>query len=522
MSELTKWWRVEHGAPPAAPRNLGHRQAWATLAVLSLASFLLTLDDTAVSVALPTMQRQLDLGLSGLEWVVNAYTLVLAAFMLPAGRLADVYGRRRVFLSGLALFGLASLLIAASPTGTPAIASRVIQGAGAALMAPSSLSLISVSFESGRRGLAVGIWAGVSALALAVGPILGALITQGLGWRWIFLLNLPAVAAAFFVGTRVLAESSNPDAKRVDWRAAALLAGALVALLFPLTEGNSLGWSSLPVLGPLVLAPIAFAAFIRRERRGGGLVDLSLFSNRAFTAANTVILLSTSVMCSLFFFLSLYLQSVLGDTALGAGAALLPMTVLIASISPLAGRLSDRIGARAPTTAGMALLGAGLLILSGLGVEQSSIRWLLGLVLTGTGIGLSTSPLTATAVGTVSKQRSGEAAAIFNTFRMTGLAAGIAFMGAILTASTGAAGSASKQAFVSGLSTALTVNAAIALLALIAAAVLLSGRGVRPEASAAGLEPEAELLPASPAARHPGAASGAPTSQVSAPGYTGA
>lgn len=500
MREPTAIHRVERPAPPVVGRAFGKPRPWAILAVLSLASFLLTLDDTAVSVALPTMQRQLDLGLSGLEWVVNAYTLVLAALMLPAGRLADVLGRRRVFLAGLAVFGVSSLVVAAAPTGPPAIAARAIQGAGAALMAPAALSLISVSFEAGRRGLALGIWAGVSALALALGPILGALITQSLGWRWIFLLNLPAVAAAFAIGLRVLAESRDPDAKGVDWRSAALLSGALVALLFPLTEGNSLGWSSLWVLGPLALAPIAFAAFLRRERRGAGLVDLSLFSERRFTAANVVILLSTSVMCSLFFFLSIYLQSVLGETALGAGAALLPMTVLIAAISPLAGRLSDRIGARAPVTAGMVMLGAGLLILSGLAVEQTPLRWLAGLVLAGAGIGLSTSPLTAAALGTTSKQRSGEAAAIFNTFRMTGLAAGIAFMGAILTASTGTAGPASKGAFVSGLSTALTVNAVIALLATAAAVVWLSGPQPHAQASVSGTVPDSGPFPTPDAA----------------------
>lgn len=470
----TRW--VTRCATPTAPTAGQSRSCWWTLAVLSLASFLLVLDDTAVSVALPTIQRQLNLGLTGLEWVVNAYTLVLAAVMLPAGRLADAHGRRRMFLLGLAIFGLASLASGVSPSGAALIAARVLQGAGAALIAPAALSLISVSFEPGRRGMALGIWAAVSAVGLALGPMIGALITQSLGWRWIFLLNVPTIAVALSGGARLLQESRDPAAKRLDLTGAALLAGGLVAFLFALTEGGSLGWGSTTVIVPLLTAPVVLVAFVHQQRRSDHpLLDLALFSKRRFTASNLLILLSTSVMCSLFFFLSLYLQSVLGDSALAAGASLLPMTVLIAMVAPLAGRVSDRIGPRLPVAAGLALLAAGLGELSGLAVEPRPLRWLAGLALTGIGIGLTTSPVTATAMNSVPDERSGEAAAVFNTFRMTGLAAGIAFMGAILTTSTSATTTAGQrhQLFVSGLSSALTVNAAIALGAAILAIALL-------------------------------------------------
>ena len=454
--------------------------SWWTLGALSLASFLLTLDDTALSVALPAIGRDLGLGLSGLEWVVNAYTLALAALLFAGGRLADAYGSRRIFLAGLAVFSVASLASGLAPTGLLLIGARVLQGGGAALMMPASLAIIASTFPARRRGMAIGIWAGVSAGGLAIGPLVGAVLTESLGWGWIFLVNVPFGVLGLAFGRTFLGTSQPASRSRHFDLAGMLASGAtLFALVFALTEGMSYGWSSPLILGSFASAVVGLVVFVRLEQhRDEPLLGLALFRSRNLSGANAVSLLSTAVMCGIFFFISLYLQIVRGYTATEAGAAFLPMTLLICLVAPGAGRISDRIGRRLPAAAGMVILAAGLWLLSSLGPDSSLRSLLPGLVVAGFGIGLTTAPVTAAALDFAPPDEAGVRAGILNTSRMIGLAIGIALMGAIVTARWpgGLAGAATDpRAFVDGLSTALLVNAAIALVAAGVAALTIAG-----------------------------------------------
>lgn len=273
---------------------MASKRKWLGLGALALFSFLLTLDDTALSVALPSIGRDLGLGLSGLEWVVNAYTLALAALLLAGGRLADAYGNRRIFLWGLAVFSLASLAAGLAPTGLLLIAARVLQGGGGALMMPATLAIISSTFPPRQRGVAIGIWAGVSAGGLAIGPLLGAALTESLGWGSIFFVNVPVGTLGLAFGRAILIES-RPAARRRRFDLAGMLASAvtLFALVFALTEGMSYGWTSPLILASFAAAAVGLAVFARIEHgREEPLLELALFRSRNLSGANAVSLLS--------------------------------------------------------------------------------------------------------------------------------------------------------------------------------------------------------------------------------------
>lgn len=462
----------------------GTEARWLALAGLTLVTFLLLLDDTAVAVAEPAIQRRFGLALQGMQWVVNVYTLTIAAFILLAGQLADRIGRKRVYLAGRVIFTLASLDAGLAPSGPLLIAARAVQGLGAALVTPTALAIIADAFPHRQRGLAIGIWSGVSASALGLGPLFGAIINDGLGWRWIFLVNVPFGVGAWLVARAALRDSSPPRPMlRLDIIGAALSGAGLLTLLLALTQGNGAGWLSFRVITLFVSAAVCTALFIRRERlTGDPLLEISLFKDRAFAGANIQILLVTSVMCSLFFFLALYMQVVLDYTALEAGFGLLPLTITIVVVGPFAGWLADRIGPGIPVSLGMVLLAGALLGLSGLHVDSSITSLLPWLTLAGIAIGLVTAPTTATAMGSTDVEGHGSAAAVFSTFQTTGLTLGIAIMGAILT-SFGAGGAFARtlsaehhEAFVRGFSTAATVNAVIALIAAVLAVLLLRQR----------------------------------------------
>ena len=442
---------------------------WFALVSVCLTSFLLSLEDTAVSVVLPQIRRDLGVGLSGLEWVVNAYTLSMAALILPAGRLADAIGPRRVFLWGTGTFVVGGLAAGVAQSGFVLLAARVLQGAGGALSATAALAIVSALFEGRRRGAALGVWAGVSALGLGLGPLLGALLTEGLAWQWVFLINVPLGVAIFAVAHRTI-----PHLRGARIAAGLPLAGlflataAVVALLLALTEGQRLGWSSpwVAVLG--ASAVISLLLFVRRESRGQArLVDAGLARSRAFRAANVVSLLSTAVMCNLFFFLSLFFQLALGYSALEAGASLLPLTAVIVVAAPIAGRVSDKVGPRWPISGGMALLGLALLALA-LTDNEGGIRPMLPwLMLAGAGIGITSTPTTAAALDAAPPGQAGMAAGLVNVSRLVGLSVGIATMGAILSAGGVdilATGGGAGERFADGLSVAFAVNAAIAIL----------------------------------------------------------
>ena len=502
--------RDYHGSCRGARGEAGGKQEWLGLGALALVSFLLTLDDTALSVALPPIGRDLGLGLSGLEWVVNAYTLALAALLLTGGKLSDALGSRRIFLAGLAVFTIASLAAGLAPTGLLLIAARVVQGAGAALLMPATLAIISTTFPARQKGMAIGIWAGVSAGGLAIGPLLGAALTESFGWRSIFLVNVPLGALGLAFGRVILVES-RPASRwlHLDLAGTLVWSATLFALVFALTEGMSYGWSSPLVLGSVASGAVGLVVFVQLERRREEpLLELSLFRSRNLSGANAVSLLATAVMCSIFFFISLYLQLVRGYSALGAGAAFLPMTLLICLVAPAAGRISDRIGRRLPAAIGMVILAGGLLLLSGLGATSGLGALLPALMVSGLGIGLTTAPATAAALDFAPDDEAGLRAGLLNTSRMIGLAIGIALMGAIVTARWpgGLAGATTDpRAFVDGLSVAFIVNAAIALVAAaLAATTITGGRSAHARAAgrqwrSAGDDPEALAEPTTPA-----------------------
>ena len=457
---------------------------WVALAGLTLVTFLLLLDDTAVAVAEPAIQRRLSLDLQGMQWVVNVYTLAMAVLILPAGQLADRFGRKKIYLAGLAIFTVASLVAGLALWGPMLISARAVQGVGAAFITPTALAIIADLFPGTQRGLALGIWAGVSASALGLGPLFGAIISDDFGWRWIFLVNVPLGIGAWLVARVILRDPSAPlPHQHFDTIGAALSGALLLALFLALTQGNGAGWLSFRVVVLVITSTVCAALFVRHERVAANpLLRVALFKDRFFAGANIQILLATSVMCSLFFFLALYLQVVLGYTALQAGIGLLPLTVTIVVVGPLAGWLAGRIGPGPPVVVGMLMLAVALIGLSGLRVDSTIASLVPWLTVAGAAIGCVTAPTTTTAMASTGADGHGSAAAVFSTFQTTGLTLGIAIMGAILT-SFGAGGTFARTltaehhtAFVQGFSTALTVTAVIAVLAAALAALLLRPR----------------------------------------------
>jgi EmrB/QacA subfamily drug resistance transporter len=454
---------------------------WWTLGALTFALFMIMLDNTVVNVALPSIQRDLGIGLSALEWTVNAYALTFAVLMLSGGKLADFFGRRRVFLTGLVVFTLSSLACGLATTGGTLIGARTVQGVGAALMMPATLSIISATFPPHQRGMAIGIWAGVSAMALAIGPLIGGLLTQHIDWSWIFFVNVPVGVLGIVVGRLVIRESRDTsEEQRLDIPGLLASAAGLFALTFALIEANAYGWTHPLILGLFAGAAAAFAAFVWLElHQRTPMLDLSLFRSGTFAGANVVALLVTLAMFGVFFFMSLYMQNILGYSAVETGAAFLPMTVLIILIAPAAGRSSDRIGSRWLMTAGMSLLAVALLVFSRLGLDSGFWNIFPGLIVGGLGMALVMTPMTAAALGSVPVAKAGVGSGVLNTFRQVGGALGIAVMGAIVAAYVDLAGTQKPDpsAFVDGFQTALLVSAVIALAgAIIAAATIGSHR----------------------------------------------
>src|ERR671915_11575 len=435
-----------------------HRKWW-TLGAVAFGLFMIMLDNTVVNVALPSIQRDLGIGLSQLQWIVAGYALTFAALMLSGGKLADHYGRRLVFIVGLVIFTVSSLACGLAESGDVLIAARVVQGAGAALMNPATLSIISATFPPEQRGMAIGIWAGVSALALAIGPLVGGLLTDHLDWSWIFFVNVPVGVVAVAASFVVIEESRDmSEERRLDLPGQLAGGLGLFALTYALIEANTYGWTSGRILGAFAVAATALAAFLWLERvQRVPMLDLGLFRNGTFAGANTVILLVALAMFGVFFFVSLYMQNILGFSAVETGAAFLPMTVLIILIAPIAGKTSDRIGSRWLLTAGMVLVGLQLLYLSRLGVDESYWDLLPGLLVGGLGMALVMTPSAAAAVRSVPVDKAGVGSAALNAFCQVGGSMGIALIGAIMAAELG--NRPSKEAFMNGFSTALLVAA---------------------------------------------------------------
>jgi EmrB/QacA subfamily drug resistance transporter len=452
---------------------------WWTLAAVAFGLFMIMLDNTVVNVALPSIAADLKVGLSELEWIVTGYALTFASLMLTGGKLADLMGRRLIFIVGLAVFTLSSLVCGLASSGDVLIGARVVQGAGAALMNPATLSIIAATFPPRQRGTAIGIWAGTAALALAIGPLVGGLLTEHISWNWIFFVNVPIGVIAIAASVILIPESRDESAEqRLDLPGLVTSGIGLFALSYGLIEANTYGWTSSRIIGSFAVAAAMLVAFVLLERHQRiPMLDLNLFKNSTFTGANLAVLLVALAMFGVFFFMSLYMQGVLGYSAVQAGAAFLPMTLLIMLTAPIAGRSTDRIGSRGLITVGMILLAGQLLYFSRLGVQESYWKIFPGMIIGGFGMAMVMTPGAAAAVRALPVDKSGVGSAVLNASRQVGGSTGIALMGAIMAHQIGALQGPSvfqaKQVFVDALSTTLTVAATIAVLGAVVSFALV-------------------------------------------------
>jgi EmrB/QacA subfamily drug resistance transporter len=446
-----------------APDN----RKWWTLAAVSFGLFMIMLDNTVVNVALPSIQHALHIGPSELEWVVVGYALTFATFMLTGGKLADLYGRRLLFVVGLVVFTGASLACGLAGTASFLIGARVVQGVGAAIMNPATLGIIAATFPPRQRGTAIGIWAGTSALALAIGPLVGGLLTEKVNWSWIFYVNVPVGIGGIAMAFWAIDESRDTShEQRLDLPGLLTSAAGLFALTYALIEANNYGWTSARILALFALAVLLLAAFVVLESRQRlPMLDLALFRNVTFSGANVTMLLVTLAMFGIFFYNSLFIQNVLGYSAIQTGAIFLPMTVLIILIAPRAGKLTDAVGARWLMGGGLTLVAISLVLFAQL--DRGSNFWniLPGLLVGGVGMALTMTPATAAAMGSVPVDKAGVGSAVLNSSRQVGGSLGIAIMGAIVASQVhvSRASPAFVDEFISGYHRALYVAAVIAL-----------------------------------------------------------
>jgi EmrB/QacA subfamily drug resistance transporter len=455
------------------------RRTW-TLIAVSLATFMTYLDNNIVNVAIPAIQRDLHLTTAGLEWVVSGYILVFASLLLAGGRLGDLFGRRRLFLLGLAVFTGASLVAGLAGNVDLLVASRAVQGLGAALVTPTTLALISATYPDPReRTAAVGVWSAVGALALAVGPLLGGLLSQHVAWGWIFFINVPVgLATMALAGWAIRRDGPGEHREHIDLPGLVLSAGALFTLTYGLIEGHDKGWTSQLILGSFAISALAVLAFVAVElRTDEPMVDVALFAERVFTGGIVAVVMWGFGLFGIYFFTSLYLQNVLGFSATVAGAAFVPMALLMAVGAVVSERIARRIGAHRSVALAMGLMAVGIASVSLLGKDASYVALMPAFAVIGIGGGLSV-PLTAMVLGAMPGEQAGVASGIFNAAREVAGLLGITVIGAILTARQSAglrAGHAPVDAFLSGYRTGLIVAALLVAAGGVAAYVGLRG-----------------------------------------------
>jgi EmrB/QacA subfamily drug resistance transporter len=411
----------------------GNRRWWA-LGAMCFALFMIMLDNTVVNVALPSIQRSLHASTSSLEWTVNAYTLSFAVLLVTGGRLGDLFGRRKIFLAGVVIFASASAAIGFSPSDTWLVAWRAVQGTGAALMMPATLSIITNAFPPEERGKAIGTWAGVSAMALAIGPVVGGFLVESVSWQSIFFLNVPVAVGAVVIALFAVRESRDETVERsVDVPGVLTLTLGLAALVLALVEGNEWGWGSTLELSMFAVALVGLTAFALVERRRSApMVDFSFFRSRTFLGANIVAFIVSFAMLAMFFFLALYMQNIRGYSPLEAGVRFLPSTVMIIIIAPLAGRLADRVGSRPLITFGLLSVSGALFWQSHLTVSSGYGSLLPGFMLMGIGMGFVMSPMSLAAMNAVDRTKAGVASGILSMNRMVGGTFGVAILGALV------------------------------------------------------------------------------------------
>ncbi len=404
---------------------------WWTLVAVCVATFMLLLDITVVNVALPYIERDLGSSFEDLQWVIDAYSLTLAAFLLTAGTIADRMGRRAIFMWGLVIFTVASALCGLSGSPLMLNLARGLQGIGGSLMFATSLALLASAYQGADRGTAIGIWGATIGGAVAVGPLIGGVLTEWIGWQAIFYVNLPIGIYAIALTLKRVRESHDPQAGGADWIGTVTFSAALFLLVFGLIRGNAEDWNA-QIVACLVGAAVLLIAFVVAEMRvRAPMFDLSLFRKPSFSGASIAAFVLSGSMFAMFLYLTLWVQNSLGYSALEAGLRFLPITLVSFAIAPVSGKLSERYGVRWFLSGGLLLVGVGLLLMRGLQPGDDWTALLFGFLLAGLGIGMTNPALATAAIGVVEPRRSGMASGINSTFRQVGVATGIAAWGAI-------------------------------------------------------------------------------------------
>jgi len=414
------------------------------LLTMSLGVLIAQVDTSVVNLAVKEIGANLKAGVTALQWVVDAYNLVYASLLLTAGTLADIYGRRRIFALGIALFTAGSLVCGLAPNAAVLVTGRAIAGLGAALEIPTSLAILAVAYpDTKQRTQALGVWASCNGLAFIVGPTLGGVLVESVGWRSIFLLIIPFCIAALALTVTAVPESKDPKGRKLDLPGQALAIIALGALSLAVIEGPRWGWHSNGTIAAFACSIASAILFVLRQRGAGALVPLEMFRNRVLSASLGIAAAMTFGMYAMLFLTPLYLQAGRGDGALLAGIALLPMSVTFVMVSQLSGKIANAYGPRLPMTLGMAMMGAGLFLLALLPLDDSLLLVEGALLVIGCGLGLNTAPVNAVAVANVPAARSGTASGLVNTARMVGATLGVAVLGAIFAMFAGGSGDAS-------------------------------------------------------------------------------
>jgi EmrB/QacA subfamily drug resistance transporter len=468
------------------------------LLTICLAQFMVILDVSIVNVALPSIRGSLDFSTDGLQWVVNAYTLTFAGFLLLGGRASDLFGRKRVFVLGTALFTLASLACATSGSREALLAARAVQGIGGAIISPASLAILTTSFAEGReRNRALGIWGALGGIGGASGALLGGLLTQGLGWEWVFLVNVPVGAAVILIASRIVPEGrAKLGHRHLDLPGALLVTAGFVALVYGIVSSDSQSWGSAGVLAPIGGGIALLAAFIVVEGRfsKAPLMPLSILARKRLRGANLIVLTLYGASFAMWFFISLYEQQVRGLDAIQTGLAFIPLTLGVATAATLAPRLARAFGAQRTLTLGMLLSALGLLLLSRVSPSSSYLGTILpGGIVAAAGLGFVLVPATIVALEGVPSAQAGLASGLLNTSRLLGGALGLAVLSTIAAAHTRAAltaGTARALATTDGYGLAFLVGAIVCVAGAVAASVMLRKRipkqSIRPQDTYAG------------------------------------
>ena len=460
------------------------RRRWIALALLAVAQFVVVLDASIVNVALPTIGDSLSISQDNLSWVVNAYVLTFGGFLLLGGRLADLLGRRRVFMSGLILFALASLVGGFAQSEAALIAARAVQGLGAAILSPAALSIVTTTFRDGaERNKALGVWGAVAGAGGAAGVLLGGVLTEYLGWEWVLWVNVPIGIAAAALAPSLIAESrSKSETRAFDFAGAVAVTTGLALLVYGLVEAPDAGWGSTQTVGLLAGAVALLVGFYAIERRSNApLVPFSIFRQRTLTGANVVGVLTGASLFSMFFFISLYMQNVLGYSAIKAGISYLPLAVSIIIAAGVASQLVTRVGFKPVLATGMLLIASGLLWFGQISPTGSYVGDLIGpMLLAAIGLGFAFVPQTIAAVSGVAEREAGLASGLINTSQQIGGALGLAVLSTVAfpqieDAAAAAGGAPSLAALTDGYSDAFMAGSVLALLGFVATLVLIRG-----------------------------------------------